>query len=130
MKYNRELFEISNVLDKIEEKSIIEEKPYEKELLKILIKKCKESNYLEYDNYIILTFNYPMFGNPEKGYNLIYSLVKNNKFNEIANEYGFYLNNINLNHSDYTDDNIEILWDYKSYNESIKLLKLQNTNNS
>ena len=56
--------------------------------------------------------------------------LKKDMFNEIANEYSFYLNSINLKHSDYTDDNIEILWDYKSYNESIKLLKLQNTNNS
>ena len=128
MKYNKELFELSEEFS-IKE-SLNNVSSIEKELLKILIKKCRESNHLKDDNNIIITFNYPIFGTPEKGYNLIYILVKNNMFNEIANEYGFYLNSINLKHSDYTDDNIEILWDYKSYNESIKLLKLQKTNNS
>ena len=125
MKYNEELFELSN---KLVNKSYEENE--EKELLKILIKKCRDNKYIKKENYILLTFNYPMFGNPERGYNLIYSLVRDNEFNNIANKYGFYLSGININHSDYTDDNIEIIWDYESYNEQVKKLKLENTNNS
>ena len=127
MKYNKELFELSRELisntsktsDIFDEKTVLE-------LLALLIKKVKDTKI---DNDTIkITFNYPIFGNPEAGYAFIYNLVKNNKFNKIASEYGFYLSNINMNHSEYSDDNIEIIWDYKSYNESIKTLKL--TNNS
>ena len=126
MKYNKELYMLSEELleDSNYEDSV--DNKYEIELLKVLLNKVKNAR-LE-NNMIKITFNYPIFGNPESGYNLIYSLVKSDKFNKIANEYGFYLSSINMNHSEYSDDNIEIIWDYKSYNESIKTLKL--TNNS
>ena len=52
MKYNKELFELSEEFS-ISKKSLNNVSSIEKELLKILIKKCRESNYLEYDNYII-----------------------------------------------------------------------------
>ena len=128
MKYNEELYEISKNLNITNDNDI--EESLEIELLEVLLKKFRENNYTIKDDCIILTFNYPIFGNPESGYNLIYSLAKSGKFNKIAKEYCFYITNINFNHSDYTDDNIEIIWDYKSYNEGIKSLKLKNTNNS
>ena len=129
MKYNEELFELSDILNIGEQGNDVDPET-EIELLEILIKKCLDNLYTIKNNYMTITFNYPMFGNPERGYSLIYSLVKQNKFDKLAREYGFYLRNINLNHSDYTDDNIEIMWDYKLYNESVKTLELQNTNNS
>ena len=123
MKYNSELFELSEKLPK-SITNINIDKELEIELLEVLLKKCREA--IPENDKIKITFNYPMFGLPESGYNLIYSLVKKNKFDSVANEYGFYIKSINMYHNDYSDDNIEIIWDYKVYNDSIKTLKLTN----
>ena len=57
----------------------------------------------------------------EEGYDLIYDLVNANQFDSFASQYCFYLGEIERDCNECHDAYIEIVWDYKTYFETLSM---------
>lgn len=126
MKYNEELFNISSQLYSKTNSINENNDAVEKELLKILLNKIKDNlNTLEnqINGILKIKFISRVFGSTDEGYKLIEELIKSNKFNDLAANYCIYIAN-NANSDDqYFSTYYEIIWDYKTYFETLNMNK-------
>lgn len=126
MKYNEELFNTSaEYYKKIKEPKENEEvRNAQNELLPILLKKCKQS--LEDDKnqnkgIVKVRFKSEFWQNPEEGYSLLRDLKRAGQFDTFASQYGFYLGESVDECNEYQSAFIEVVWDYKTYFESLSI---------
>lgn len=126
MKYNDEAFNISaqhyQNIKKIEVDNI--DTKLQDKLLKILLKRFSEElkkNPNQNNGIVKVRFKSPFWQDPEEGYNLIKELVESQKFDTFASEYCFYLGDIETRCDEYYTSYFEIIWDYKSYFESLSM---------
>ena len=121
MKYNEELFNISELLGVNTNEKNINANDINKwnKLLKFLLKRFAEELISEHDNTGIIKtkFRCPFLQELDDGYDLIDELVNSNKFDSLAREYCFYLGDVEYRCDEWHDAYYEIIWDYKTYFE-------------
>ncbi len=133
MKYNDNAFNISNQYYQNIQKPKIDniDKKWQNKLLKILLKRFKEeleNNKNQNNGILKVKFKSPFWKDADEGYNLIKELVESDKFDSFASEYCIYLGQKENRCNEYNEDYFEIIWDYKSYFESMKIENfVQNT---
>lgn len=126
MKYNDEAFNISaQYYPNIKETEVdyIDTNLQDK-LLKILLKRFSEElekNPNQNNGIIKVMFKSPFWQDSEEGYNLIKELVESQKFDTFASQYCFYLGDVETRCDEYYTSYFEIIWDYKSYFESLSM---------
>lgn len=131
MKYNGEAFNISaQNYQRIKSDEIdSDDKKKQDKLLKILLKRFSEElkkNPNQNNGIAKVKFKSPFWQNSEEGYNLIKELVESQKFDTFAREYCFYLGDIESRCDEYYTSYFEIIWDYKSYFESLSMSVIEN----
>lgn len=131
MKYNDEAFKISaQYYPNIKETEVDnKDAKCQDKLLKILLKRFSEElkkNPNENNGIIKVMFKSPFWKDSEEGYNLIKELVESEKFDTFASQYCFYLGDVETRSDEYCDSYFEIIWDYKSYFESLSMSVIEN----
>lgn len=133
MKYNDYLFNISSeYYSKIDNETVdnTEEKTerLEKELLSILLKRFKESlndSSIKKNGILKTKFKSRFWSTTDDGYNQIKELVKLGKFDSFANQYCLYLGNVETREDENTCSYFEIIWDYKTYFETLSMHEIE-----
>lgn len=126
MKYNDEIYNLSGDLyDKLNEEKEIDNKLLVKQnkVLKILLDKFKKElkNNTSNDGILKVQISSDFFTREEEGYDLIVDLIINNQFDSFAREYCMYLSK---RFSNKNSDCLEVLWDYKTYFDTISINKI------
>lgn len=129
MKYNEEVLNISaKFYEDIKENEIDSEiEKMQKDLLPILLKKCArvlEDDKTQNKGIVKVKLISKFWEKPDDGYDLVVDLINANQFDVFASQYGFYLGNVQNNCNEYCNAYIEIVWDYKTYFESISMSQL------
>ena len=128
MKYDNEIYNLSGDLyNKLNETKEIDNIVVEKQnkVLKVLLNKFKKELKDNKTNDGILkakiSSDYSL--KEEEKYDLFVDLIINNQFDSFAREYCMYLCKVFNNNS---NDCIEIIWDYKTYFDTISIEKINN----
>ncbi len=129
MKYDKKLFELSQEsYSKSKNTTDKEVKQKQKALLKIFLKRFKSELMNNKENELLkVCFKSEFWSEPDEGYDLINELVgceywKNNvnNFDNFFRNYYIYLGSIERVSDEFTKAYFEIIWDYKSYYETVK----------
>lgn len=128
MKYNDEAFNISAQfyarLNKDGESQIT--KNWQNKLLHILLQRCLvELQKHKEENTGIIKFKFynRYLGSVDEGYELIENLMDSKQFDAFASQYCFYLGDIEYRCDENDDAFYEIIWDYKTYYETLSTRK-------
>ena len=126
MKYNDEIYNLTGDLyDKLDEEKEIDIELLEKQnkLLKILLEKfknqLKEGN--TNDGILRAKISSNFFTREEEGFNILVELIVNKQFDSFAREYCMYLSKSFKN-----SDELEVIWDYKTYFDAISFSEIIN----
>ena len=128
MKYNDEIYNLSgNFYDNLNETKELDNTIVNKQnkLLKILLNKLKQelNNNNSNDGIIRIKISSDYAKKEEEGYDLIVDLITENQFDSFARDYCIYVCKIFSNKK---DNFIEILWDYKTYFDTISINEINN----
>lgn len=133
MKYNDYLFNISSeyysrieneTVDNTDAKTV----RLEKELLSILLKKFKEiinDGSIKKNGILKIKFRSRFWSTTDDGYEQIKELVNSGKFDSFANQYCLYLGNVETREDENTNSYYEIIWDYKTYFETLSMHEIE-----
>lgn len=130
MKYNDEAFNISaqfyaNTSD-VEIDNI--DKKWQNKLLAILLKRfTNELKQKENQNngIVKIKFKDRFQQDADDGYHLIKELIDTQKFDSFASQYCFYLGNTDDRYDEYHSAYYEVIWDYKTYFESVSMAHIE-----
>lgn len=125
MKYDKKVYEVSQVLsanmkksDNISDKEIRTlQREFLKEFLKRASQELNDSNSL--NGILKIKFKSCFWLQSENGYLQIEKLICNEEFDLFAKEYCMYLGNMESRCDEYYTSFYEVVWDYKTYFESI-----------
>ena len=134
MKYSEEAFNVSakyySNIQKVEMDEI--DKESQEKLLKILLKRFSlelATNPCQNNGIVKVKIKSPFWQDPEEGYQLIDELIESHKFDTFASEYGFYLGDVEYRSNEFYTAYFEIIWDYKSYFESLNKIEKNKESN-
>ena len=134
MKYNEDLFNISSeyyVNTDIEHTDVVDEETLrlEKELLEILLKKFRnilDDKSKNHNGVLKTKFKSMFWSKTDDGYNQIKKLIELGKFDSFANQYCLYLGDVEYREDEYYNSYYEIVWDYRTYFETLSMHEINN----
>ena len=138
MIYNEDLFNISSeyyVKTDIKNTDVIDEETLqlEKQLLQILLKRFRNiiNDKSRNCNGLLKTkFRSRFLSKTDDGYEQIKRLIKLGKFDSFASDYCLYLGNVGYSEEKNCIYYYEIVWDYKTYFETLNMYETKDTLNT